>query len=411
MGIDTFLPALGISPELAVLASAFFATTSVVMNFYSGQILEKQRAQLTLELERDKALQQQITELQGVIARYRGPLLESAIDLEQRLWHLAADSCFDNRSEDETRDNMRYLLFTMAQFLGFVEVVRRESPRERSFLQSGSPQGADTLSTLVEGIRFVLAASPAYLEQWYLEGHMRGHPGSRRRKTREEVIDRHILEMSDPNVCPFSPEEDLWKVSRGHQRAIGTYMIITKMGAQRHYTQSYGEFHKKLEHDPEFRLWFRRLETDATSLALGKPWQGEGPFPVGRWTRVLLLQQLLVELIDLLDPDLVRMPLDRRVRLCPIAWGPLPQVGLYQKRLQELSVALDFGKRPAKLEGAKELLRSREFDEGPLTSSLRSALSVTTSEEDENGVSFDSDGDKISSSFSSSSSSSYRGRT
>jgi hypothetical protein len=35
---------------------------------------------------------------------------------------------------------MDYVLFTLAQFLGFVEVVRRESPRERPFLQSGSSQ-------------------------------------------------------------------------------------------------------------------------------------------------------------------------------------------------------------------------------------------------------------------------------
>ena len=50
------------------------------------------------------------------------------------------------------------------QFLGFVEVVRREGPRERHFLQAGSPQGSDTLSTLLEGMRFVLCASPDHLE-------------------------------------------------------------------------------------------------------------------------------------------------------------------------------------------------------------------------------------------------------
>ena len=41
-----------------------------------------------VQLERDKRSQQQLSEVRGVIARYRGPLLESAIDLEQRLWHL-----------------------------------------------------------------------------------------------------------------------------------------------------------------------------------------------------------------------------------------------------------------------------------------------------------------------------------
>lgn len=91
VGFDSFLPALGVKPEAAVLASAFLATASVVINFLGGLQLESKRAELQIELERDKLFQQQLREVQGVIARYRGPLLESAIDLEQRLWHLLTD--------------------------------------------------------------------------------------------------------------------------------------------------------------------------------------------------------------------------------------------------------------------------------------------------------------------------------
>jgi hypothetical protein len=61
-------------------------------------------------------------------------------------------------------EEIAYTLFTLAQFLGFLEVVRREGPRERSFLAAGNPQGSDTLATLVEGFRFVLCASPATLQ-------------------------------------------------------------------------------------------------------------------------------------------------------------------------------------------------------------------------------------------------------
>ena len=56
--------------------------------------------------------------------------------------------------------------FPRTQFLGFVEVVRREGPREKSFLQQGNPQGTDTLATLVEGFRFVMCAAPSVLEDW-----------------------------------------------------------------------------------------------------------------------------------------------------------------------------------------------------------------------------------------------------
>lgn len=157
----------------------------------------------------------------------------------------------------------------MAQFLGFVEVLRRESPRERPFLQAGNPQGSDVLSTLIEAVRFFLCSSPSYLEEWASEGPKRPHPGLRRRRSRDEVIDAHIraeeykssresMESVMNSVSSLDAEENgngnssssdgdlecgggchfgegldtaLLRVSRGHQRAIGTLMITTPMGA------------------------------------------------------------------------------------------------------------------------------------------------------------------------------------
>lgn len=60
-----------------------------------------------------------------------------------------------------------YMVFCLAQFLGFVEVVRREGPREISFLAKDNPQGSDTLFIMIEAIRFVLCASPKSLEDWW----------------------------------------------------------------------------------------------------------------------------------------------------------------------------------------------------------------------------------------------------
>jgi hypothetical protein len=42
-----------------------------------------------LQLDREKQAEAVLQELASIIARYRGPLLESSVDLEQRLWHLA----------------------------------------------------------------------------------------------------------------------------------------------------------------------------------------------------------------------------------------------------------------------------------------------------------------------------------
>lgn len=120
------------------------------------------------------------------------------------------------------------------------------------------------------------------------------------------------------------------------------------------------------------------MEADAIDLATGPVWHGEGPFPVGRFTRVLLLQQMLVEVMDLLDPDCVRLPMERRQRLMPINWGKLPRVAEYQQQLKDLSSAsatnfANGGKQASSLEGLRDLVKSPFVDEAPLTSSFRSS--------------------------------------
>jgi hypothetical protein len=77
----------------------------------------------------------------------------------------------------QLRPSSEHQFLPLHQFLGFLEVLRREGPRERSYLGSGNPQGTDTLATLMEGIRFVLCAYPATLSQWAEEGDLREHPG------------------------------------------------------------------------------------------------------------------------------------------------------------------------------------------------------------------------------------------
>lgn len=128
------------------------------------------------------------------------------------------------------------------------------------------------------------------------------------------------------------------RISRGFQRAIGTMMILTDFGAPRHYTISYGQFYERLESDVGFKDWFNDISEDISFLANSSLWEGEPPFPVNRWTRVLLLQQLLVELIDLLDPDCIRITVnDRRKRLMPVEYAPLPNLKQYQKNLMDIA--------------------------------------------------------------------------
>ena len=53
------------------------------------------------------------------------------------------------------------------------------------------------------------------------------------------------------------------------------------------------------------------------------------------------MQQLLVDAIDLLDPDYVRVPANRRIRLSPVAYAPLPNVEQYTAALTLLSGPMD----------------------------------------------------------------------
>lgn len=62
------------------------------------------------------------------------------MDLESRLVAVATGRTARGDGRGVVEEEVVYTMFAMAQFLGFVELVRREGPRERSFLQQGNPQ-------------------------------------------------------------------------------------------------------------------------------------------------------------------------------------------------------------------------------------------------------------------------------
>jgi hypothetical protein len=72
------------------------------------------------------------------------------------------------------------------------------------------------------------------------------------------------------------------RMSRGRQRAIGSLMVVTPMGAERHYTRSYSEFMELLKKDSEFREWMQPIEADLVTLLTGPSWMGAPAFPTHR---------------------------------------------------------------------------------------------------------------------------------
>lgn len=79
---------------------------------------------------------------------------------------------------------------------------------------------------------------------------------------------------------------------------------------------------------PSLPVTARHAPSDLWELHTGPClWRGEPPFPtIHVWTRLLLFQQLLIDVMDLLDPDYVRVLAGRRVKLFPVAYDPLPKV-------------------------------------------------------------------------------------
>lgn len=345
-----------------ILTSTLIAAGTVSFNLVAGLVTEKKRADLTLEVEQQRNFAKAQQELQSLTARYRGPLLEAVVDLENRLWHLAnATSEWQNFEGNVADEEVMYTLFNLAQFLGYVEVVRREGPREDAFLQAGNPQGSDTLATLVEGLRFVMSAASGNLVDWGDVCEPRDHPGSRVRRTGEDLIEWTPIQQYQLKV------DDQLRVPRGAQRAVGALMLTTPSGSDRHYTMDFAEFCLKYRSDPLFTQWLKQTHDDIVNLATGDNWKGQGPFPMGRWTRVLLLQQMLVDAEDLLDPTYVRVPKARRTRLMPIEYGPLPALSEYQRKLRRLARSSTIGEYSRSLSDVSKWSRSvSSIDEAQL---------------------------------------------
>ncbi|KAF5835793.1 hypothetical protein DUNSADRAFT_6882 [Dunaliella salina] len=272
--IDHFDGIKGLLPsDTAAIFSSIVAISSVLVNAYGSQILERKRAENVKALEAERLEFESRAELTGVLARYRGPLLEATIDFEQKLYHIISGQ--DAEAEGMPEEELVYTLFTIAQFLGYVEVLRREGPRETSFLGAGNPQGTDTLTCLIEGFRFFLSATPARLQEWLdcgRDGEERDHPGSRRRSEKgfhgvSPGFQGAAVEASTEVKAETATEcVPLLRLSRGAQRAIGSMMIITPPGASRQYTLPYYDFVNRIETDPSMSRWFESLRHDLRAL-------------------------------------------------------------------------------------------------------------------------------------------------
>ncbi|MEU8348639.1 MULTISPECIES: hypothetical protein [Streptomyces] len=203
-------------------------------------------------------------EHRNLMDAYGASLAWAAYDLQSRLYNILNRhtvtrgflTAFILRgSPAEAEYARRSTVFVLAEYLGWVEILRRDV----QFLDLG---------------------------------------GSR---TNQRVM-LTITEIARALNWTYAESSEL-RLFRAQQRAIGELMVHPEGEPGRRRCLGYAEFSARLDTDEEFRGWFRPLLADVDALAADT----EPAVP-----RLVKVQWLLIELLDLLDPRSERFPDYRR---------------------------------------------------------------------------------------------------
>ncbi len=239
--------------SIVAIASALLSILAAVI---SGVMANRSRKlEHALELQRRKESKAEQTE--ELISKYREPLLLAAHSLQQRMHNGIGGGYLEEflhcGDPEEERYARRFTIYTLAEYLCWVEIIRRDL----QFLDLGDEGKTRSLNAHLTDISSILGS------QRYGRSHFR--------------------------------------IFRGRQRAIGQLMMdIGHNGSTEALT--YPEFDVRIEEDSEFRRWFTVLLKDVDAF-LTHDWNGN--------RRQIELQWALIDLIDFLDPGKVRIPHDR----------------------------------------------------------------------------------------------------
>jgi hypothetical protein len=246
--------------ELIVgLGSAGLALVGAVTSGFMATRVNRQAH----ELERKRRLDTQIEDAERVLRQYRDPLLDAAQTLQSRIYNILRQSylsrylhCGDADEERYARD---YTLFGIAEYLCWVEIVRREL----RFLDLGDV--------------------------------------GRNRQLLALLTQTQVTFQTDQLASPL-------RVFRGRQRAIAELMMVptTAVDGPRSECMGYAAYSRRLHSDDEFAAWFARLSADIDVVAGSTDAEN---------VRLIRLQRDLIDLIDFLDPDSIRIPTAYRARI------------------------------------------------------------------------------------------------
>jgi hypothetical protein len=224
---------------------------------------------VSVVISRRAAREERLSAAEELTRKFREPLLQAAFNLETRIYNIVELNFFGRFLGTDSTDSEReyavlHTMHVFAQYFCWVEIVRRESqfidPRDDRINRAS----ADRLET-----------------------------------------------VSDTFSDSINIQEKCFRFFRGEQRALGQMMLVpidaSTPGAPRWECLGYAPFVHALE-DEQMARWFRRLREDIGEFAEN---------PANRDGRLRLIQRQLMDIIDILDPDARRVPMQLRNRLAP----------------------------------------------------------------------------------------------
>ncbi len=244
---------------IIAIISAVVALISAIISIF-GQI---RIAQLKDQFTQQQEARSQKARSQALIAKYRDPLLRSAFDLQSRIYNITMQN-FMNLYGSHISEQHKYCidntLYVIAEFLGWIEILRREV----QFLDLGSVEDNQKLNQLLFNI-----TATFYSEQYSF----------------------------------------VFLLLKGQQRAIGELMMSDHRVVEQPLSYEcigYATFSQRLHEDKIFNSWFSSLTSDLECL------DKEGKAHYGR---LIVLQNTLIDLIDFLDPDKIRISTEERNKI------------------------------------------------------------------------------------------------
>jgi hypothetical protein len=241
------------APTASVIAAVIAAVASVAVlvgGFFVNKRIKSLELQAGLDIETHKsglaasqAAETRAEDARRLMARYRDPLLRTAYDFQSRLYNILRPGGFRGGRDPEYFQTNT--LFVMAEFLGWLEIIRRDM----QFLDIGAVEETRELNARVGKVQDRLA---------------------------------HTSNTSDP-----------FYLYRGQQRAIGELMLspVTAKGSPagpQYETVGYVAFCARMR-DGDYAKWFDRFGKLVPEL------------PERKSTRLGQVQHALIDLIDMLD--------------------------------------------------------------------------------------------------------------